>query len=336
MSWLDRWASDELSAASWATVSAALRRIPETPAPAGPEWSSPGWSAFASHSNVFSQPSWKLYADAALMLQRYQNSGGADLKLLEEAAESLYAAQANRYFRPASSPSESAALSRELQGHLLSVYRKVRERPPEALRSLESGAATATAGDIGFSQGVSWLQFMAAAPPLAPGATRQLSIDSLRVEWNEQDTAFIFRFSPGEDLELHAYIDLNGVTGAGNIDIIGDPSRAFISARDAWEYALTVSSTSAALHRSVGPKTLGLVTNPPFSWNAEEGSARVTVSRQWLKGHPSRWGYVALALRRGLPKPELAAILGSEAAKTKKEAASGRLRLIGLRSPDRL
>jgi hypothetical protein len=85
------------------------------------------------------------------------------------------------------------------------------------------------------------------------------------------------------------------VVGAGTTTLL-DGRGAFIQARDAWEYTVTVSGWGAFLYRSnpLGtplPKgKLGL------SADAKSGEVRVTIPRAYLRGNPARWGYVVLAM----------------------------------------
>jgi len=142
----------------WATVGETVKERRLLPAPAGMPW--PTWigdlARWSSHPD--SQASWRLYEEAAKAVDRYQNSGQADLKILESATDELYAAQAGRFYRPEA----GEQVFRELRGHLIGVFRALRQTPPESLFSTApspDAQPEAATTDVHFSQWDSWLEF---------------------------------------------------------------------------------------------------------------------------------------------------------------------------------
>lgn len=314
--------ADKRPSQAWATVSETAKERRTIPGPPGMPW--PTWTGgtalWTGHPD--SQRAWRLYADAARTLERYQNSGQADLKTLEAATDGLYAAQAARFYRGGG----GEPVARELRARLVAVYRKLRQTPPESLFApglALADAPTSQGGDeekttdVHFSEGPSWFAFdnpagtLARAPEGYPGSDVGLPpaelwrLKTFRVETSEEATTFVYRLTrldnaagaPTEmgSLLLQTYLDLNNVAGAGSTALL-DGRGAFVQARDAWEYAVTASGWGAYLFRAnplgkplpVGQ--LGLGADP------KSGEVRVTIPRSYLRGNPARWGYVVLAL----------------------------------------
>jgi hypothetical protein len=90
---------------------------------------------------------------------------------------------------------------------------------------------------------------------------------------------------------VDAYMDLNHVAGAGATTLLYDRG-TFIMARDAWEFALTVSAWGAFLYKANPLGTplqiarLGVLADPVSR------EVRVTIPRSLLRGNALRWGYV--------------------------------------------
>ncbi|MBI3551510.1 MAG: hypothetical protein HY077_03260 [Elusimicrobia bacterium] len=331
-SWLRllRALSAKRPSAAWTTVSGAVgERRDRGRAAAATAKTWPTWAGGTTlwTSRGASRRAWKLYGEAAAALARYQNSGAANLKNLEDATAELYSAQSGRYYRLLSQLGpERAAADRELRDRLVAVYRKTRQTPPEGLfisllaeggpRSGEDDETEAGSTDIHYAQGDSWLSFdnppgsLARAPegadPLPDGAPQAelWRIKGLRVEWDSAGLTFIYRLARlaapdgGADLGqvmLDTYIDLNHTAGAGSVPLLpGRPGA--LAARDAWEYALTLSAAGAYLYRSnplgspLQEAKLAMSTDP------QKGEIRVSVPSTLVKGNPLRWGYAVLAL----------------------------------------
>lgn len=325
----------------WATISEASsgRAAEAKPAARAAEW--PAWLSLATWTKgPRAAHAWALYAHASQTLDRYQNSGGADLKALETASLDLYAAQANRFFRELP-PGESEAAARAHRGHLLGVYRKLKQTPPEALFKSGPSAGEGQTTDVHVAEGSDWIQFdnpsgsFGRAPDGfqleaggAPGAAFKL--ERLRVEPSGPRLSFIFKLGKldsGVSLEpsaaaapdlgrvlLEAYIDVNHVAGAGSSTLLFDRS-TFVVARDAWEYALTISAWGAYLYKANPLGTPLQLARLDVSADPSTREVRVSVPRALLKGNALRWGYVAaasLADPRSAAKPPVKPLKAGE------------------------
>lgn len=288
----------------------------------------PTWAGgTAPWTSGAAQGAWKLYGAAARALEHYQNSGVAKVQTLEDAAAELYQAQSSRYFRllAEGASAEAAQAEREFRGHLLAVYRKTKQTAPESfyLSLLDKPKAGAEGDDedtgstdVRFTQGDSWLAFenpagsLSRAPadagPLGDGtpAAQLWKIKGLRVEWDGASTTFVYKMAaldnsngaPAElgPLLLDTYIDINHIVGAGSIDLLPGRPGAVV-ARDAWEYALTVSGWGAALYRYNALGTPQLSGRLAVAADPRAREVRVSVPSSMIKGNPVRWGYVVAA-----------------------------------------
>jgi hypothetical protein len=291
----------------------------------------PTWTGTAASwtSTPAAKKAWNLYGETARALEHYQNSGVAQIKTLEEATNELYEAQSARYYRLLGSPrdAQSQPADRDLRSHLLAVYRKTKQTPPEDLflsllaqsaDTSESDADQADAGstDVHFTRGDSWLSFEnpagsasrapEGAPPLPDGtpAAQLWNIKSLRIDWTSSAITFVYRMArldnglgaPAEmgPLLLDTYVDLNHIVGAGSIELLPGHPGAVVT-RDAWEYALTVSGWGAFLYRSNPLGTPLLAGRLAVTADPQSGEIRVVVPSSLLKGNPVHWGYAVAA-----------------------------------------
>src|SRR6185312_1899837 len=103
------------------------------------------------------------------------------------------------------------------------------------------------------------------------------------------------------------YIDLNHLVGAGSIRLL-DGRDAFAQAKDAWEFALTVSGGDARLLRAGAGEGPEEVSKLEVENDAAKAEIRVSVPRALLRGNPARWGYIVVSL--GGEPPRILGLLG--------------------------
>jgi len=296
--------ADKHSSWRWQTASERLAENTAA-APAGSrDW--PGWSPELGPST----PAWKAYQDTAAALRRYQNSGTADLKALENATEALYAAQAGRDYRILSGTmaGDASAADRELRRHLMDVYRRLKLTVPGVFYASFAGnpASTGTAAadeevstDLRIEQGPDWLSFQnplgslsrapaAAEPPSPkgspsplPGAEKGVSAEpwrilGLRLDWDAASVAFTFRMAAIDVSSATAYSPLGRLVLDAYVDINHVPgagSSALLEGRGA--FAANRDCWEYAL--SLGPSGGALLRAIPESGPAVLASVPVSV-----------------------------------------------------------
>jgi hypothetical protein len=309
-------------AKGWATVSEAAKAWGESARPAAKVADWPAWTGLGSWTDgPRAARAWSLYAEASQTLDRYQNSGSADLKALELASLELYAAQANRFYRELP-PHEAEQAAKEHRSRLLAVFRKLKQTPPDALfKAGTTAAADEQPTGVRVSEGPDWLQFdnpsgtFGRAPPGfqlegggPPGAAFKL--ERLRVESGGAGVSFVLKLgkldtgaalqppaSAAPDLGrvlLEVYVDVNHVQGAGASTLLFDRS-TFVVGRDAWEYALTISAWGAYLYKANPLGTPLQLSRLAVLADPSTREVRVTIPRSQLPGNALRWGYVATA-----------------------------------------
>ncbi|NNN05180.1 MAG: hypothetical protein HKL90_04695 [Elusimicrobia bacterium] len=302
--------------AGWTTVSAFAAALPGPRADAASVAAWPGWDGAPAAADPAAHPALRAYLGAAEAVIRYQNSGTANLKVLEDAAVLLRRAQDARFLR---APAPGApAIAPELRARVLAVYRRLHRSAPDSLYATDA-STSAIEGDqptgVRAASGPDWLNFDNPAGSLALAPTAGASpeawrLKSLRVEWDEQHVLFglfvgqIDAVAPQPRPVFDVYIDLNHIVGAGSIRLL-DGRGAFAAARDAWEYALTVVGTDARLWRASAdgaPEELATLTATAVP---ATGEIRVSVPRDLLRGNPPRWGYLALSLAEDPRRPGL-------------------------------
>ena len=277
----------------------------------------PAWDPEAARvppADAGARAAWDAYGAAALALDRYQNSGSADLRTLDAAVELLRRAQAARNFRPSEDGMPIA-----LRGALVGVYKKLKVPAPEGLYAASSSTAAVSASDerptgVRALSGPSWLEFRAplgtiALVPLAAGATAAIvdggsaadpwRIRSLRAEWDDEAVKLILRVgraSNGPPRPIYEiYTDFNRVLGAGRTSLL-EGRGAVVPARDAWELALSIVGDEARLYRARGGGEPEETAQFKAQWLSDRGEVFVSVPRSFMRGSPARWGWAVIAL----------------------------------------
>ncbi|MBI3563989.1 MAG: hypothetical protein HY079_02195 [Elusimicrobia bacterium] len=320
-------------AGGWATVAELAGPVGEGRPAAANIASWPGWdgAAAAVPEDPSARAAYDAYGDAAKALARYQNSGAADLKVLESATTLLRKAQEAVFYR-APAPGAPAGLPHELRARLLAVYKRLKVAAPDSLYAAGASTGPVTAADlptgVRLLSGPGWIGFdnpvasLAKAPAGMPNAD-PWRLRGVRVEWN--DDRVLFRLFPARVDAVPApprpvydvYIDLNHVVGAGSLRLF-DGRGAFAQARDAWEFALTVGGGDARLYRA-GVGDPDEVAAMKAEYDPAKVEVRVAVPREVLRGNPARWGYIVLALAEDPARPDRfppSALIGADGTQT--------------------
>lgn len=272
----------------------------------------PAWEPQAEGA----KEAWNAYGAAAQAVERYQNSGSADLRTLDAAVEALRRAQAARFYRAA----EGAGLSPDFRAALIAVYKKLKSPAPEALYGGDAAAAASTSVEerptgVKALSGPGWLEFraplgtLALLPTAASGSTATIvdggaaadpwRIRSFRAEWDDVAVRLLLRVGRASREKprplYEVYVDFNHVLGAGSVPML-EGRGAVVPARDAWELALSVVGDEARLYRARGAGEPDETATFKAQWYADRGEAVVSVPRSYLRGNPARWGWTVVAL----------------------------------------
>lgn len=281
-----------LERTSWGTAAqAALEEGAFGVAPASwPSWEDAGGWAAAEEG----LPARRIYLLASEAVERYQNSGTASIKNLEKAAAALDAGAAIRRFRPGADPEPLIAA-------LSPAFKAAGAAVPEADGGPGEGAVTATP----LARGVSFTG--AASVSTAPWLPQSLKVErigsesvfTIALKGLEADPGAALGFA-GVSVEL--YIDVNGLAGRGSTRLLGG-RRHLIAAKDAWEFAVVIEPSGAALWR-VGLPSPSRLTSLAAESDPEKGEFRVRVPAGRLRGQPSSWGYLLLSTPAGAQEPQ--------------------------------
>lgn len=308
----------------WATVGDLARAQTELiEPPADAAW--PAWdpeAALFPPSGEGPRAAWDAYGAAAEVLQRYQNSGSADLRTLDAAIDLLRRCQAARFYR-----GQGEDVPAGLRTALVAVYKRLKLPAPHALYG-GPASATAASGPIDGPTGVralsgpSWFEFraplgaIALTPTLTPGATIAIAdggtaadpwrILSLRGDWDDAEvrlTLRVGRASGGAPRPVYElYTDFNRVLGAGRVPLL-EGRGAVVLPRDAWELALSIAGEDARLYRARGGGEPDEIAVFKARWRSDRGEVVVAVPRSFMRGNPARWGWTVVALAEDPARP---------------------------------
>ncbi len=309
------YAAIERPSGGWATAGELARTKKDAPA-AAVQWTAWDPAAAVAPESGGAKAAWDAYGAAAAVVERFQNSGTADLATLDAAAALLRRAQAARYFRP----SESDDIPAELRAALVAVYKRLRLPAPESLYGGDPapGAAESDAGDVPTGvkalSGPAWIEFRAPAgaialAPAVDGATGTITdggsaadpwrLRALRAEWNDATVTLTLKvgraFAGPPRPVYEIYVDVNRVLGAGRVPLL-EGRGAVMLARDAWELAVSIAGSQARFYRARGGGEPEETAVYEAKWASDRGEVQVAVPRAAMRGNPARWGWTAVSL----------------------------------------
>lgn len=302
-----------------ATVSEALKLASSTAAPAEqlPFLTAP-WSGDYTTWAAAPQQAGALAAFARTRadLMLHLNACQGDYKAAKPAFDEYFELEGGRKLSALAFPDPDAAREAEieLQNALGNVYRLMQKQPPPWVFSTLSDAASGAAEDkLQIKNAPDGFEIVntgrkpdmpATELPLSKGVDpyRVWKLVSFKVSDSPEAVEFSFstlqldnslRLASGfSHIRLDLYIDINHRPRAGiSRPLNGRPLRLF--PENAWEYALEISPSKAALHKVTprGPAQTGT-----FKPRVENGAVKVSVPRALLPGNPRLWGYAALLL----------------------------------------
>lgn len=248
------------------------------------------------------EAAWRLLAQAAAALDRYQNSGRAKLKDLDRAVQSLYQAESSHYFEYFANPGSPEGgvdeTEADFKSVLMSVYRLIGEPVPEELNrpilelaALQAGltveASTASAIQI-LPNGVSFEDSPDALEP-------SWDLKRFMVKWDAASIRFTVSLSssPAPDMTVDLYMDFNQRRGAGLTSLL--PGRnSFLEPQDAWEYAVSADRKGGKIHKASSQGQILTLQKsfPSVQW--QDSEIVLSIPRGILKGSPQKWGYVVV------------------------------------------
>ncbi|MBI4347722.1 MAG: hypothetical protein HY553_12765 [Elusimicrobia bacterium] len=217
-------------------------------------------------------------AAASADLERYQNSGTADIEVLDRAAALLRRAESSRFL------ADPAGTDAELVSLLVSAYELLGQRPPQEL--VASTAAAKAAGVVAIEAGPGRISFENADPGL-PGSTIPCTLERLEVAFDAHAVTFAVTLGSStwpEGGTADVYVDINRRQGIGTQRLLS-PAAGFLRAADAWEFVVSLSSIGASVMRAGGAESV------PAYWHAESRRVSAAVPTQRLRGKPGYWGY---------------------------------------------
>jgi hypothetical protein len=264
-------------------------------------WTADDWALWIGGSSK--NAAWVALRKTREALEAYKNSGQASVQRLDMAFDEIYGAQNSNYFASLGSVSLSPALvedrEHEFRATLLAVYRLIGQTPPEDLfpstTSEEMGkihASSTTARAETLPDGREYVVIEDSVGD-AMGGPNSPDLKSLEVWASTTSTVWSVTLAAAVSAVIDIYVDQNGQPNAGTPHLL--PGRDFgTSPLDAWEYAITLSGSSATLYRTQGMGTYGSVETFPLV--SVGNSLRVTLPRNIIRGSPKRWGFQVLVM----------------------------------------
>ncbi|MFA6318154.1 MAG: glucodextranase DOMON-like domain-containing protein [Elusimicrobiota bacterium] len=305
-----------------------LSRLPDRGAPEAPAGGP--WTDWTGEEDAWSRRpeqkiAWRLYGDAARAVSEARNAG-AGPRSVAAATASLRSAQAGTLYRRLGGalPEKSSEADRELRKRLMGVYKALSVPVPEGLlvsvltSARTPGRSFDAGGAVSCRQGPNWLS--CDNPSLAPPVREdpRWRIAGFRVQWDDESVVLVYRLGRvvasttaacGFDgVLLAAYVDLNGVRGAGSTRLLETADADSISPEDAWESAVTAGGWGFALHRATARGQPVIELRGAATADPSSSEVSVRLPRSKLRGNPALWGWTVTAAE---PGPGGAALRGA-------------------------
>lgn len=270
---------------------------------------------------------WTLLAQTRADLEKYKNSGSADLTKLDMAMEEFYVAESGNFFEWFGSAVELEKKDPRVTGlkkqkqmlfkaTLENVYRHLnlplpnhlrradfssRPRPAQPKTAETAGPQPETprsAPDPGIL--FEWEQRREETDPAAASALKMLTVsraENSGQEWINFTVSYDGSLDPSTVTDL--YIDINHRPGAGTQELIAGRN-ASVDEADAWELLLMTrwvpsKGWTATLYRSLAlsPAVYSTAADYKVSSNPKTTSLRIRVPKQFLGENPANWGFLA-------------------------------------------
>jgi hypothetical protein len=311
-----RWVS--WSRPHWTTVSDAVILHSTVPATTASVPWTPDLSAWSSSPDQ--RGAWSLLASAAAAVERFQNSGGAQVDVLDSAEAWLRQAESGRLFLAlggTTGPDDRDAAEKRFREAVASTFKTIGADAPDALsRPLSApldggqGPQASSGFVVTGASSISAVDPVGdARPPQGQTDASPYDLTNFKLEWTDSELVFTFKLNGTSAVAplpmVDVYIDLNHRVGAGATAMLKGRT-GYIRPEDAWEWAITATPQKSALFRA-SPRRTGpeLQSELPVAFNSGRSEIVVRVPRSQLRGNPMKWGFVVVttALDASAPEP---------------------------------
>jgi hypothetical protein len=257
---------------------------------------------------------WQALSEARAVVERYKNSGKANIKRLDAAMEEIYLAESGTFLLALGQTQVPLTNSeRAFLATLANVYRLCGETPPPNLNTwfAYGGKIQSTELGIGrdvpfFVEGVQKLTWNDSKGddfgdgqyiyPMGSYPKGAFDLKSFSVSWARSDIIFQTEFFALPSKEKNVvlpvvdiYLDVNRYAGAGSMDPLEDRNSIRINKNAAWEYAIAMDPNSGAIFQSIPGQNPRQIKELAVEVNLEDHSLRVEVPRELLRGIPPDW-----------------------------------------------
>ena len=255
---------------------------------------------------------WIALGDARAAIERYKNSGHANLQHLDAAMEEMGNAESGPFLLALGTDQVDTDDERNFVATIGAIHRLAENPVPGYLsslfsdRSLQRASPSRTAendrpffvsGDhqltwndpAGDDNGAGKVTYPEGHYPKGLFDLRSAALD-----WSDEQVTFTFGFVAGVPTPpttvvplVDVYVDINRLPGAGSVSLLPHRGDVYVERDAAWEYALAVSPAGGALYQSVGGGASRLLKLLPVERHGAQ--FQVSVPRSVVRGEPASW-----------------------------------------------
>lgn len=242
---------------------------------------------------------WECIVSARARLNDYESSETYEPEKFRAAAEELYLLQKPIWFENYISPDADKKRENDLwfRAGVSNIYRVIGLEPPAEIsiplfvrqeeqgESLKSSLINLTTGEyvVCFNDGEDNIDISSC------------NIIAFGVRKSSNDISFDIVISSQESEVVDIYIDMNEERNAGSTSFLPGHS-GFTDSVSAWEYAISMSSTTARVfryNRSGPPVKIGVFLTEEI---LQQNMIRVKLPADYIRGNPENWGYVVAGI----------------------------------------
>lgn len=252
---------------------------------------------------------WECVASARARLNDYENSQAYKPEQFRAAAEELYLLQKPIWFENYISPDADKKRESDLwfRAGISNIYRIIGLEPPAEISvPLFIGQEeTAKSTLINLTTG----EYAACFNDEEEDITKSsCNIVAFGVKKSSNDISFDIIISSQESEIVDIYIDMNEKRNAGSTSFLPGHS-GFTDSVSAWEYAISISSTTAWVfryNRTGPPVKIGIFSTEKI---LQQNIISVKLPADYIRGNPANWGYVVAGI---LSSGSIFDIIGSD------------------------
>lgn len=261
---------------------------------------------------------WRALDEARTVLEKYKNSGRANLRRLDAAFEEIHSAESGDFLLSLGQTQASLGeQEKSFVATLSNVYRLCEVSVPSQLNTWFTnprwkkivGKTVGTAQDAPFFvAGTSSYRWNDAKGddngngsliyPLGKYPNGAFDLQSFVVSWTDDDVTFTAVLGglalPTSHIVnplIDVYVDVNRLSGAGSAESLKGRSNIAVDRDAAWEFAVSMTPARSFFYQAIPGKSARVVQSIETKVEQSQKSIQAVLPRSIVRGNPANWRF---------------------------------------------